>query len=95
MIEWTFVPKSHESSFDFYRAEDGDHRVIISKIGESAYTVWWWCDATQTIKHTFNAVDWDEAKAKAISVISNSIGSHIEYWQKKQSNFNVWVMEAD
>lgn len=93
MIEWTFVPKSHESSFDFSKAEYGADRVIVSKIGESVYTVWWWCDATQTIKHTFNAAGWDEAKAKAVSVISNSIKSHIEYWQKKQSSFCDWARE--
>lgn len=93
MIKWEFVPKSSESSFDFYRAEEGDHRVIVSKIGEGTYTVWWWCDANQTIKHTFNAADWDEAKAKAISVISNSIKSHIKYWQDKQHSFKDWVRE--
>ena len=96
MIEWTFVSKSHESSFDFCKAECGADRVIVSKIGESTYTVWWWwCDATQTIKHTFNAVDWDEAKAKAISVISNSINSHIEYWQKKQCSFCNWARSVN
>ena len=93
MIKWEFIPKSFESGLDFYRAEKGDHRVTVTRIGENSYTVWWWCDASQTVKHSFTAADWDDAKAKAISVISNSISNHIKYWQKKQSNFNAWVME--
>ena len=93
MVEWKFTAKGPDSSFDYYETIHRSHRISVSKIGDNRYIMYWWNGQSLSIKHSFDAADWDEAKAYAIAMIKDDISQRAKYWRDLKIGFNNWVLE--
>ena len=93
MVEWKFYAKGTDSSFDYYEAKHKSHLISVSKIDDNSYTMRWWHGQSLSIKTSFSAVDWDEAKAKAIAIVKEDITNSATYWRDVKIGFTNWVIE--
>lgn len=97
MIEW----KYHDARPEGFEYQDAgyekNYSIAVSKIGDTRYTVRWYYKGMTSLKEHIDAKDWDEAKTKAVAIISNNIKKHIEYWQERRRSFDSWIemMEAN
>ena len=94
MIEWK---KAEELAvFDFnetYVAKHGVHYITVSKLSDWLYEIQYFRGAILTIKHSYFAKSWFEARALAISAIKEHMENQSHYWRELKGNFSRWCDE--
>lgn len=92
MIAWRFYAKGTKSNFDSYRATYGKyHKIVVTKVKETRYTIQWYHGDRVDYKEVFEAKDWNEAKAYAISLVRDYIMQQVEYWTRLRTGVNNWI----
>ena len=92
MIAWRFYTKGTKSNFDSYRATYGQyHKIVVTKVKEPRYTIQWYHGDLVDYKEVFEAKDWDEAKAYAVSLVRDYIMQQVEYWTRLRTGVNNWI----
>ena len=93
MIEWK---KAEEHAFDSnetYVAKHGVHYITVSKLSDFLYEIQYFRGAILTIKHSYFAGDWFQARALAISAIEEHMENQYHYWRELKDNFSRWCDE--
>lgn len=93
MVEWKYKDYRPQG-FECWEADwgtYGQYQIAVSKIGESRYTVRWYYKGMTDIKEHIDAMDWDEAKVAAISIVKDYYSQRAAYWRDMKIGFNNWV----
>ena len=69
--------------------------LVVAKIGENKYTVWWYSKGITDIKTHIEAKDFDEAKETAIVIVQNTLNSRAGYWRDMANFYTKWVERKD
>ena len=96
MIDWKFIPKGNGSIFDSYEATHGRKQISITSLSylkHTNYALQLWDDRKLIINKHFDAKDWDEAKATAISMLKDYLARQAAYWRDLKIGFANWVEE--
>lgn len=92
MVSWRFYGKSPKSSFYYYQAAYGKyHKIAVSKIGDTVYTVRWYYGHMIELTEHIEAKDWDEAKASALSIVKDYLAQQAAYWRDLKTGVNNWI----
>lgn len=94
MIEWKKAEAP--AAFDYnetYIAKYGVHYITVSKLSERLYEFQYFREATLTIKQSYFANSWFEARHIAISTIKGFMENKSHYWRELKGNFSRWCDE--
>lgn len=94
MVEWKFVkgPTSFcNGIFEEYTTEHGGTQISICKLESAKYNLQLWHENRLKLQEFIVAADWDEAKAYALSIVTDYLAKQAAYWRDLKIVFNNWV----
>jgi len=93
MIEWKKTEEPTLGSNETYVAKYGVHYITVSKLSDWLYEMQYFRGAILTIKQSYFANSWFEARHIAISTIKEYIKNQSHYWRDLKGNFSRWCDE--
>lgn len=92
MVEWKHITGTGLGTYESYHTSCKENAITVLKLREDkAYTYVWSRYGIVEAEITFQAENWDEAKAYALNGVKKKLDEKAKFWRDQKTGFLNWV----